>query len=281
MKISNFVTLSLSLTMSCLSFAASNNPLCPTPVRIGWEPYPPFQMEKPNSTEPYGIDVDLVKSVFKKIGCEVKYFKRPWKRQLSDLESGNLDILTSANKTAEREKFAMFLSPYMKGGNVMYVLKEDLKKYKFKELKDVLDEKMFQNKDDFSKFRLGLTRGYEYGDIFTELIKNKNFSTITSESATDDLLVEKAQGKRVGAFLGDVTVISYLLKNKNKSDIFEVFPAKVDNESILYFAFSQKAVKPELATKANDALKIILKDGTFKKILLNYISEVQVKNILL
>jgi polar amino acid transport system substrate-binding protein len=257
---------------SIASFAASN-PLCPKPLKVGWEPYSPFKIE--DNKAPVGvrgIDIEFAKVILKKAGCDVQFVAESWRRQLIELERGNIDIITSANKTKKREEFALFLNPYIKASNVMFALKKNTAKLNFKDLKDI---------KSVPNFKLGAVEGYEYGDLYAELLKDQKFKILVEQSSSNENLINKTERNHLDAFLGDYIAISYILKNINKTDLFQSLNTKVDEDSLLYFGFSKKSVSPELAKTFDNSMKALMKDGSFYKILNQYIGKQEATNLML
>ncbi len=269
-----FNTFFLFTLLSFIAPIFALNPLCPRPIKVGWEPYAPFQMGNMKAPlEVDGIDIELIEVVLKKVGCDIDFELSPRRRQITNLERGQIDIVTSMKKMHGREKFALFSHPYRKDGNVMYALKSETHKYKFKELKDIINKHKFESVKDYEEFKLGITRGYEYGKAYTEITKKPEFHGNLLESITTQNLIDKAENNNISAFIANITVISYLLKKQDKSNLFSVFPVKVEGGRFIYFAYSKKSVSPELANQIDAALKTILKDGTFNTILLKYIPQ--------
>lgn len=244
----------LSLFFASVSFAA-----CPKEIRIGWEPYAPFQMKKGNDY--VGIDFDIVKVVLDKMGCKYQFVERPWKRVLADLEKGDLEITGSASKNAEREKFAFFTNDYIITKNALFIDKAQQSKFTIKSLADMTKA---------SGFKLGTNRGYEYGDEFTKASADPKFKAIIEENDNEEQTFKKIAAGRITAtfsneFVGMDTLKSIGLADKVvKTDFFL-------NEDPSYWMVSKKSLTPAFVDDFNKALESIKKDGTYQKILDKYL----------
>ncbi|MGL1936845.1 MAG: transporter substrate-binding domain-containing protein [Fibrobacterales bacterium] len=84
-----------------------NNPL----IKVGNSAdYVPFNFQSKGI--PVGYSIDLVELMAHKVGFKVHYIKESFPRQLSHLRTGEIDVLMSLYKTAQREKEFIFSEPY-------------------------------------------------------------------------------------------------------------------------------------------------------------------------
>ncbi len=90
--------------------AAAN--ACSRPVSLAtgeWEPYG-YRDAQGRFT---GIDADMVRAIFSEAGCSlVELRSMPASRNLQLFGQGEIDMMTGASRTAEREKLAWFTQPY-------------------------------------------------------------------------------------------------------------------------------------------------------------------------
>jgi ABC-type amino acid transport substrate-binding protein len=82
------------------------------PLRIGWGDYPPFQVRGPQGQGPTGLDVELIGQIAAAADESLRWLRLPWARQLSDLASGELDLVASATHAPEREAYAEYTQAY-------------------------------------------------------------------------------------------------------------------------------------------------------------------------
>lgn len=93
------------------AFAAASPLDCPPPISFAHYQVNYFQFDG------QGIEVDLLKELSRRTGCEFVTSVMPRARIWSELRTGHLDMAGSAVQTAEREKFVWFL-PYIAMKNV-------------------------------------------------------------------------------------------------------------------------------------------------------------------
>ncbi len=73
--------------------------------------YPPYSFLDKNG-DPQGFDVDLIKTIAKKIDVEITFVFTPWDEAVSNLKSGKIDLLMAALYTEDRTRFFEFTIPY-------------------------------------------------------------------------------------------------------------------------------------------------------------------------
>lgn len=248
------------------------NPICPQPISMGFEEYPPFHTIN-SKGQKEGIDIELIKQALTELNCKMTFLSGPWQRQLIEFENGNIDIISSANKTTEREVFGRFYTPYMKALTAMFIHNKNSKKYSFKKIEDIVE---------LDKFNLGVCLGYEYGNRFSALKKNnENFRSKLKEFPTESKLIDNftSANSKIDAFLGDLIVVPFLLKGKKLDKDISIYPATVDDASFVYYMFNKKTISDELGKKINDKVNELIKNGYFEKIASKYIPQDYIKLI--
>ena len=134
-------------------------------LSVGWDPWPPYLFvdDKGQLT---GLDKEIATAIAKEAKCTLVFKKRPWKRQLRDVQNGEIDCVTGASKNPKREKYAYFSNAYRSEFVALFVRKGESGKYQIQSLADIPGK----------SFRLGLSRGYFYGEQYERLSKNQQFN---------------------------------------------------------------------------------------------------------
>ena len=227
-----------------------------------WEPWEPYQFELGNNVT--GLDNDIVKAVFEKAGCAVKFVKRPWARTLIEVESGTVDLTPGASALEERKKYANFSDPYRDELMVLMVRKGESAKYPLTKLEDIKS----------IKFSLGIVRDYFYSEDFKTALLSPNFKARVSEVSDDDTNLKKLVAGRIDGLLIDKYAGPYLAKKQGFGDQVEIHPVKVDsnnNGNNVHLMFSKKSVPVETIDKINAALQALRASGEYDKIINGYI----------
>jgi len=255
----NLVMQSYFCILFMLSFLWSNQSLAECVWNIGWEPWEPYQyIDKNNKL--VGIDVELIKTVASIAGCKTNYRKiMSWKRNLIELEKGNLDLAAGASKNVDRQKFAYFTEAYRHERYSLFVKKSNLKKYVFKNLNEILE----------SDFTLGATVGYYYGEEFEKALKNPKYKNKIQIVISEEINMKKLIHGRIDGFPSEYFAGSAMIKRMNLSNQVSrhdfIF---LDDD--LYIMFSKKSRSLEDVKKFNRIMRQIKKNGTYDRILKKY-----------
>jgi len=252
-----------SFIFLCSIFLIDNNPAFSDEKRIfsvGWEPWAPylFENEQKNIT---GLDADLLKMIINKMNCETKFHNIPWKRLLSYVRRGHIDLATGASKTSEREEYANYSDSYRTESTVLFVLKGYSSKYPFKKLSDIKK----------SKFQLGVTNGYYCGEEFEKLMKDDAFKKHVQGVINDNTNIKKALRGRIDGYIGDKYAGIAAIKEEGARNQFEIHPMNIFSTDI-YVLFSKKSTTKDELNRFNKALKILKENGELDDMLKKYIN---------
>lgn len=101
-------------------------------IIVGSDNYPPYNYENSNG-EPTGIDVELAKEAFRRMGYEAVFEYINWEEKKELLESGEIDCIWGSFSIDGREDVYRWTDPYMTSRQVVAV-KEDSDIYTFADL---------------------------------------------------------------------------------------------------------------------------------------------------
>jgi len=226
-------------------------------LTLGWEPWRPYQyMDNDKLT---GLDVDLVRAIVEQAGCQIDFKKMPWKRHLVQVEKGKVDLAAGASKTPEREAYAYFTDPYRTESAVMYVRKGEAEKYQLDSLEDLVG----------SDFKLGVTRGYYYGEAYAEWIKKPEFKQQIDEVSKDSTNYKKLFKERIDGFLADPVSATASLRKEGLLDQVEMLFTVYSDD--IFIMVSQASASNDDVTMLNESLATLKQNGTYQKILDNYL----------
>lgn len=100
--------------------------LCERPLRVAAEHWPPYA--EPGEEGWQGIDIDHVRNLMRRAGCDVVFINTPIERSHLMLQKGEIDILMAASDVPERHRYALFSKPYHREVMAVFALagREDL-----------------------------------------------------------------------------------------------------------------------------------------------------------
>ncbi|WP_430460775.1 substrate-binding periplasmic protein [Thalassolituus sp. LLYu03] len=233
--------------------------ICPAGgVKVGWEPWEPYAFEKSGAFT--GLDLDMATAVLQKMGCPYTYVNRPWKRLLTEIESGALTMTGGASRTAEREVYGHFSDPYRTESAVLFVRKTDAAGLaSVKTLRDLIGR----------NFKLGFTRGYYYGENYAALENDPGFKALLVEAGDDVTNYKKVAARRLDGFLADPFSAAAGFKTENMTNQFA--PLMTVYSDDIYFLISKKAVSAEFMAAFNKGLADLKASGEYRALLDKYL----------
>ena len=96
---------------------------CQKPLTWAWNQYEPYSYKNKDRIL-VGLDVELVREIMKQAKCQYRTVEIPAKRAMKMLEAGEVDLMTAASVTPERQAFGNFTEPYRSERIVMFALRD-------------------------------------------------------------------------------------------------------------------------------------------------------------
>ncbi|OUR97239.1 hypothetical protein A9Q84_13010 [Halobacteriovorax marinus] len=202
-----------------------------------------------------GLSNDIVKAAFKSVGVEAKYKIFPYSRVLHYLESG--EYVAGFNVPADassRKKFILGKEKLFDAVSAYY--------------ENITSPMKAKNRDELRNAkRIGVVRGYGYGDHFSNLVKLGRISKEVTSSEISNL-------KKLALGRIDSTILyrktSEILISKLK--LVQKIKYAFDNEvTPVYLAFSRLHKKGRYyAKKFDEGMRNIRANGVYQKIVASY-----------
>lgn len=227
-------------------------------LTMGWDPWEPYQYLTPDN-QVRGLEIDLISSIAKQAECSITFVQNDWMRLLKGIKNGSIDMLGGASKTTAREEFAYFSAPYRHEYFVLYIRKEQENVFAGKTLDQLLK----------SKFKLGVTEDYMYGDEVSSLQDDQSFSSQIINVPITEMNYFNLIQHQIDGFLEDPFVAAYTIKRKGLADQIVATSIKFDSGDVS-FMFSKSSVKQETVEAFNRGLETIKASGEYDKILKKY-----------
>ncbi|CCQ12579.1 extracellular solute-binding protein, putative [Pseudoalteromonas luteoviolacea B = ATCC 29581] len=190
-----------------------------------------------------GLDIDLFSVLSERLGYDLTLVSCPWKRCLRMIELGEIDVVSSMLKNAEREQFIDFVTPYYYQSNkVFYVLRTEnikLKRY-----------------DDLAKLLIGTTMGHSNDERFDK-DESLNKVAMANEASLVDMLLKQ----RIDTFVSeerfaDSVIVAKNLQKKVKKAEFMFAGAQG------FLGVSKKTKHADLHNQLCQQVKSMLADGS-------------------
>ncbi|WP_163830940.1 substrate-binding periplasmic protein [Spartinivicinus ruber] len=252
----SLVTTSLVLLVSFGLFSSITYAQCQKKTfLIAWNYYEPFLYQNENK-EVVGLDVVVIKNVFKRASCNYHFIEMPWKRSLVEIEQGNLDMLPTASITEERKKYAFYSKSYRDEEYRIIIRKGEAERWQLSKLSDVVGLQM----------RVLIELGAWFGDEFNTARQDKRFKKLLLERPMiDNKALRMLLASYVDGILMEPPTAKYKAAEQGILDKIEVHPYIVNADPV-FFMFSKKTVSQEDIKIINKALLEYKKTTDYKQL---------------
>lgn len=228
--------------------------------KIGSETLIPFEYLK--NGEPAGINVEVVKAVFKELEIPIEFIFAEEKRSLAMAKDGDVDGILSVSYLKDREEFLLYPEGFRKESQTDFMWAS---RYVFYGLNDLMAHESIQNYQDIKAkgYKVGIIKGVSYSPDFWEADLD-----IVYGSSDEDNFNKLLKGE-IDLYLTDKTIGDYTAKSMNISDKVSSFSVKIINK-LYTFALSKKSDYPgkeQLLKAFFENHELLKKKGIVKKIM--------------
>lgn len=215
-------------------------------LSIVFEDYPPYEYVEEGEVK--GMNLDIIREAFKRMGITPYFEPRPWKRAVFQLKSGEILALSSGFKTQQRKPFVYYPDAPLSMETNMVIVRagSNLK---------------INSLDDIKPLTLGVVREYVYGEPFDSLTGVHKIKAQSSHQLLRMLL----EG-RMDAAIGNKAVFRYLARKQGKLDQIKFIYVVGREPLYLMFSKARGAKADKLARDFGDTVNEMIKDGTFTAI---------------
>ncbi|WP_241242361.1 transporter substrate-binding domain-containing protein [Thalassotalea sp. G2M2-11] len=216
--------------------------------------YPPWTI---TDTKPYrGIDIEIINKLAQELSLEVSYINCPFKRCLVMLANGQVDLMPGLFKTAEREKYAIFVEPaYFEDPPKEFYINLD-------------KPKKIERYEDLQTLVIGVKRGVSYFDKFDQ-DKSLNKFTVTEDSQ----LVELLKIGRIDTFISSRSLADYLISKASVGQRIVRAPFHYGDGDVSYMAISKKSLFSNKVAMFSQQLEAEISKGVYHRIAEKYFAE--------
>ena len=231
------------------SYISGNRPV----ITVGSSDYPPF-IDLDNNGDPTGLDMDILKEAFDRIGYDIQLVTISWEEKDELLESGEIDCVTGGFTVEGREDDYLWIGPYMSSNQVVVVNSTS----DIKSLQDLQGKKI-------------AVQSTAIGEEILLEHSNPNIpEDVQVFSYEDNMLPFAALGcDYVDALVADEPVVVQYMKD------YDTLFAILD-EPVMYAEVGTAFAKngdTELCAKANAAIEEMRNDGTLEEIINSYMGD--------
>lgn len=228
---------------------------------LRWDDDPPFSLRRADGSVG-GIDVDLNRAVLARLGCQARLVKLPWGRALKELELGRLEILPGAFRKPERETYAYFSGALPQPSrNILFMHVDALERWPVNRLLDLQD----------TPFRLGAQINVSYGPDYQQLMEREAFAARVALVPSRESLWQMIDKGRLDGIIADEHSGVYEIQALGLGERIKPSAVVVSTEAA-EVAFSKRALSPAFVAAYTAALKDLVDDGSYARIVQRYLA---------
>ncbi len=246
-SVSKVLAIVLAVCLGLMSLTGQAAP--PLQVAVDTD-NPPFMYGRQGHAK--GLYPDIVQNIFARTGTKVLIVPLPWPRALASVNAGKMGI-AGIYKTSSRMKVMDFSDPLFVERIWVYSLSKSPHR--------------FRNMSDLSGLRVGVIRGWSYGDEFDAARKQKAFTI--SEIDSDELGMSMLRASRIDVMLSIQQSAQLVLGGSQ--DI--IASSKPLAEFPTYVAFPKSLKMTYLLARFNKALADAKQDGSYSAIAAHAMAE--------
>jgi polar amino acid transport system substrate-binding protein len=206
---------------------------------------PPFMYKNNATNAAAGLYPEMAKVFFKEIGVDVTVTPYPWKRTLQLSEEGRFGVI-GIYINADRLKIYDYSEPIF--GEKIVIYTQSDKSFSFKTVADLKGKK------------IGVLRGWSYGDDFDAARKQGDFTA--EDNTSDEANLKKLQKGRLDCLVAIQESGDSLIKKFNMADkVTKLDPPLVVNST--YIVFPKSAKLQDILDKINVTVARMKQDGSY------------------
>jgi polar amino acid transport system substrate-binding protein len=224
-------------------------------LTMGWDSWEPYHFLTPTG-EMHGFDIQLVRTIGERAGCEIDFVRDSWAALLAKVASGEIDLISGATLTPERETFAYFSEPYRSEDFMLYVRSGELDTWAGNSLRELLASGM----------RIGVTDSYIYGDEVTALQDDTELSKQFTPAAVGDVNASRLLDGVIDGFIEDIFVATATIRRRGLENQIAVHPLALQSGGQVRFMFSRASTSEDIVARFNEALAQIEASGAYQEI---------------
>ncbi|KAA5604466.1 amino acid ABC transporter substrate-binding protein [Roseospira marina] len=211
-------------------------------LRLGTDEWSPYEYRVGNSVA--GIATNIVLAVLESMQVPIEEVRvYPWGRAVRLAEAGDIDLAYSGVLTEDRRDALWFPeTPLIESEWVVAVRAADRARFPF------------SSWDDLKRGRVGVVRGYRYGDPFDTFLK-QNVTTEVVDQNYQNLLM--LQGGRIDYAVCDFRNCAHLIEKNALQNTLHIYTDRIAAQTRYYAMFSKKTVSADFVARFDAHLRAL------------------------
>lgn len=264
-RFSRAISLMMLSLLHCVALAAAQPalewPCQRTVISRSATQMPPYSFLNAQQ-ELTGYRIEFMQQIFGRLGCKLEILTdSPWKRSLMLLESGDIDVLMNASKSAERQVYALFSNAYEQERVALYVKAGQQELHStVRSLQDIAARGL----------NVGVIRGNYYGEQFAAIQQQSDLSKHVIEAIDKPALYFLLLKDRVQLYLDYYPNGVLALRDENLDKQIVLHPMSPLVIGQVHFMFSRQSVSPAFVRRFDQELLRMQQDGSVLKLQQKY-----------
>lgn len=216
-----------------------------------WAPYCSQNLED------YGLALCIITEAFAKEGVKVEYSFFPWDQAMNKAQTIEWDGSAAWFRSQEREQNFYISDPVVMSGYVFFYLKKN--KFDWKTM------------DDLKKYKIGATKGYDYGKAFQEAEKQGIIHV--ERLAKDEMNFDNLLKGKIDIFPEDMDVGTNILYNRYPYYTYvdvTTHPKRLREDPLYLLLSKSNAKNKKLMELFNNGLKKLKESGDYERCVLAF-----------
>ena len=235
-------------------------------IIAGWYPWDPYQYETERNEVKRltGLDVELLKAIFKDMGYDVRFDRVDWGQHQQDIASGIRDVGGGAFINEKRQIYAYYSDPYRTETDVIFVRRGEQSRFDADTATELIEN--LTNPD----IKVGAVQGFYYGPQMMAFLDDPANQERIVLVHSDRENFENLISRKIDAFpIDHLAGATLAWRHGWQSQVQELdTPIFKDN---IHAIFSKKSTTPEMVQAFNQSLSKLRESGEYTRIMRDYL----------
>ena len=229
-------------------------------LTMGWDPYETYHYMNPVG-EINGLDVEIVSAIAADANCQISFERDNWANLLQRIRDGDVDLISGATLTPEREAYALFSEPFRMETFALFVRAGERNQYSGASLRELVDAGM----------KIGVTDAYIYGEEVRAMQDDPGYEDRFFPADLGETSASRMLDGEIDGFIEDIFVASSLIRRRGLEDDIETHPVDIGGSNEVRLMFSRSSVDGDLVARFNQSLAHLQESGEYDKIRNRYL----------
>ncbi|WP_281246596.1 substrate-binding periplasmic protein [Marinobacter zhejiangensis] len=225
--------------------------------QASWKPY----MYRDQTGAMAGLDYELIKGILDQAGCDYVFVEHPSKRALVGLENGEVDLVTGASITPERQRYGRFTRSYRPEEIVLVTRAADRDRLRASSLQELMSS---------YPVVLGAVNGGYYGEEYGALDQDSLYRSNRLILVQDvERLIGMLELSRIDAIVGDAVSLHVTAGSLGLGHRIAVHRHRLSSD-VVHLLLSAKSTTLEDLKVIDEAIESYVNSEAYRSLMRRY-----------